>query len=74
MDFSTCSAALRSSGELLLGFLPMYSSTVATTSEGASSIETPQSANFETTAGSNTMRQLSTGASGMRALDLRGTL
>jgi len=57
---------MRSSASLLLGFLPRKISTVATTSEGASRSETPQSWNLDTTAGSNSMRQLSTGASGRR--------
>jgi len=54
-------------GRVAVGLPADEQQTVATTSEGASRSETPQSRNFDTIAGSNSMRQLSTGASGRRA-------
>src|SRR5688572_7717537 len=65
---STFSAAARSSGFSEFASLPRKMSTVPTTSEGASSTDTPHLANLDTTFGSQNIAKLSTGASGMAAL------
>ena len=63
---TTSAAFCRSSAFFESGPRPAYFSAADSTSVGLSSSITPQSANFDTTAGSNTMRSESTGASGRR--------